>query len=484
MIPRPTRRIAQKVMFVVLATTFIALLATVVAMSVYDSRVYREAWLDDIRTQADIIARVSAPAMQFEDRQAASDTLALLSVRPTILAGAIYTVDGDLYARYTHPDSRDIVPVTAPTREFGYTLSRDRLFFLQEIREGSERLGSVYLIGRHDLSKRLFAYGKILALMMLCSLLLAALIGMWLQRSVTQPLSELTDVARNVIQHRDYSLRAGRTTEDEVGELVDSFNAMLAEVQRNADALRIADKRKDEFIATLAHELRNPLAPLANGLEILRVSSADKERSRLVRDMMQRQLKQLVRLVDDLLDVSRITTGRLTIKRERIELHSVLTDAIEIARPIIEGKEHRLAFDIAADKLTVEGDATRLAQVFSNLLNNAACYTPPRGQLRLEARVDEDQVIVSVADNGIGLTKESLATIFGMFTQVDRSLERTTAGLGVGLSLAQRLIELHDGTLQAESAGLGQGSRFVVRLPRARVAPAAQTPDILADAQS
>lgn len=472
-------------MVVILATTFAALLLTVIALLVYDARTYRESWITDLATQADILARASAPALAFHDEKAAQENLSLLRVRPNILVGAIYTPGGELIASYVQAGTGDVVPLPLKPLRSGYSISGNRLVLYQSIVENSEVLGTVYLVGRYELMDRLADYLKILAGIMIASLMVATAIAAWLQRAVTEPIARVTGAARGVIEKRDFAQRVQRSTEDEVGVLVDAFNAMLTEVGRRAEALeqsnstlehemaerrsaeealRVADRRKDEFLATLAHELRNPLAPLRNGLEILRLTGQDPEKSLQVREMMQRQLNQMVRLVDDLLDVSRITTDRLVIKKEPVSLQAVLRSAIETARPVIDAKHHSFSLDILDEPVTLLGDAARLSQVFSNLLNNAARYTPEGGAIRLEAKLEGAYVIVEVSDTGIGLTPAALASIFGMFVQVDHSLERTNAGLGVGLSLAKRLAELHGGTIEASSDGLGKGSQFVVRL--------------------
>lgn len=489
--------IGRKVMLVVLATTFAALLATGIALLIYDARTYRESWVNDLATQADILARASAPALAFHDEQTAQENLSLLRVRPNILVGAIYTPDGTLFVRYSQAGVSDVLP--ARPRKSGYTISGNRLMLYQSIVENGELLGTVYLVGRYELMDRLADYVKILTVVMICSLVLAAVIAAWLQRAVTVPIASVTRAAHSVIERRDFSRRVQRNTEDEVGVLVDAFNAMLTEVGRHAEALeatnrtlqhemgerrsaeealRVADKRKDEFLATLAHELRNPLAPLRNGLEILRLAGQDPEKAQLVRDMMQRQLNQMVRLVDDLLDVSRITTDRLVIKKEPVSLQAMLRAAIETARPVIESKQHRFTTDILPEPVSLMGDATRLAQVFSNLLNNAARYTPDAGEINLCAKLAGAYIVVTVSDTGIGISPAGLGSIFGMFVQVDQSLERTNAGLGVGLSLAKRLVELHGGKIEAHSEGLGQGSRFTVwlRPAAASVAPVLPEP--------
>jgi CheY-like chemotaxis protein/nitrogen-specific signal transduction histidine kinase len=276
---------------------------------------------------------------------------------------------------------------------------------------------------------------------------------------------------------RDFSRRARKTTEDEIGYLVDAFNNMLAEIGRRAEALLKADRMKDQFLAMLAHELRNPLAPISNGLHLLEAAGAKPEVAVQARAMMGRQVKQLVRLVDDLLDVSRITTGKLTLRTEPVELRSVIDNAVEIARPVIDTRRHRLSVDCPKGPLYLEGDATRLAQVFSNLLNNAAKYTPPGGTISLHASVEGDRVEVIVVDSGIGMTPETLDEVFEMFTQANTAIDREQSGLGVGLALARYLVEAHGGSIEATSEGMGKGSRFVVRLPLARaVQPKAARP--------
>jgi PAS domain S-box-containing protein len=231
------------------------------------------------------------------------------------------------------------------------------------------------------------------------------------------------------------------------------------------DELRLQDQRKNEFLATLAHELRNPLAPIRNGLEILRLTPSDGEMAQQARAMMERQLRQMVRLIDDLLDLSRISRGKIELKREHVELAPIVQAAVESSRPLIEQAHHRLTLELAAEKLCVDADATRLAQVFANLLNNAAKYTNNGGHIRVVLRREGDTAIVCVEDNGIGIPAEMLPKVFDMFTQVDRSLEKAQGGLGVGLSIAKQLVEMHGGTISASSAGPDKGSEFTVRLP-------------------
>jgi PAS domain S-box-containing protein len=232
---------------------------------------------------------------------------------------------------------------------------------------------------------------------------------------------------------------------------------------RAEEALREADRRKDEFLATLAHELRNPLAPIRNALEILRMTGGGER----IRETMERQVAQLVRLVDDLLDVSRITRGKVKLRTARIDLASVVEGAVETSRPVIEAAGHRLTVAPAPGPLVLEADPARLAQVLSNLLNNAAKYTEPGGQIWLTVEREASHAVLRVRDTGIGIPADMLQRVFEMFTQVDRSAGHAQGGLGIGLALVRSLVQLHGGAVQAHSDGPGQGSEFTVRLPLA-----------------
>ena len=229
--------------------------------------------------------------------------------------------------------------------------------------------------------------------------------------------------------------------------------------------LKDADRRKDEFLATLAHELRNPLAPIRNGLQLLALSDGEGITGEKVRTMMERQLGQMVRLVDDLLDVSRINQGKLELRLERIDIAKVLTSAVEISRPLIEQMGHTLEIMQPDHPVVINADLTRLAQVLSNLLNNAAKYSEREGHITLTAELHAGDVVVAVRDTGIGIAADQLPHIFEMFSQVKSALERSQGGLGIGLSLVNRLVEMHGGSIKARSDGLGKGSEFVVRLP-------------------
>jgi PAS domain S-box-containing protein len=239
----------------------------------------------------------------------------------------------------------------------------------------------------------------------------------------------------------------------------------VTERRQAEEALREADRRKDDFLALLAHELRNPLAPLRNGLHVMRLASNDAERVARLRDMMERQLSHMVRLIDDLLDVARISRNKMELRRSRVLLADVVHSAVETARPTIEAAGHVLTVALPPAPVHLDADLTRLAQVFGNLLNNSSKYTERGGQIWLTARRDGDRIAVEVRDTGIGIPAHALPKIFDMFSQVDRSIERSTGGLGIGLALVKGLVEMHGGTVEAVSPGQGQGSTFTVRLP-------------------
>ncbi|HVF35422.1 MAG TPA: PAS domain S-box protein, partial [Candidatus Saccharimonadia bacterium] len=257
---------------------------------------------------------------------------------------------------------------------------------------------------------------------------------------------------------------------DRRGRLIYWFgtNTDIGEIKRMEDALRDADRRKDEFLATLAHELRNPLAPIRNALEILRLSGDSPKSVQHVRELMERQVHHLVRLVDDLLDVSRVMRGKIELRRERIGLASVVERAVETARPLLDAQSHALEVALPPEPLELDADPIRLSQVFANLLSNAAKYTDREGHVSLTAVGEGADIVVRVRDDGIGIAPEMLPQLFDLLVQADHAAMRSQGGLGIGLTLVKNLVEMHGGEVSAHSAGLGRGAEFVVRLPLAR----------------
>ncbi|QJE02719.1 response regulator [Massilia forsythiae] len=472
-----------KLILMAVSTTIVALLSAALVMLLFDLRAFQRYWIDDLVAQGDIMARVNVPALAFNDDKTARQNLAVLQVRPQILAAAIYNGAGKRFASYAA--ARDEQFPRQP-QHAGWQIDGGEIVVARDIVENGERVGSVWLRARYGLMDRLLGYAAMLGAVMLGALLIAGLVASRLQAAITRPLEAMTEVARQVMQQRDFTLRVPGKERGEIGVLVEAFNDMLAEIGRRSHALQesnatleremqvrqraeqaliAGDRRKDEFLATLAHELRNPLAPIRTGLDILRLRSGDAQATQRATDIMERQLRQMVRLVDDLLDVSRINTGKFAIKTGRVELKAVVNDALEVVRPTVDLHGHELVIDLPDRPVFLHGDATRLAQILSNLLNNAAKYTNRGGRVSLKATVEERTLVLVVADTGIGIAADMLDSVFAMFVQVDSTLERSNAGLGVGLSLARKLVELHGGAIEAHSAGLGHGSQFVARLP-------------------
>ncbi|HST44676.1 MAG TPA: ATP-binding protein [Luteimonas sp.] len=245
----------------------------------------------------------------------------------------------------------------------------------------------------------------------------------------------------------------------------------LAQQQRAEDALREADRRKDEFLATLAHELRNPLAPIRTGMQVLARVPAGSDQFAELQRMMERQLVQLVKLIDELLDVSRISTGKVVLQRETVDMRAIVEAALEGSQPVLDAARHVVSVRLPPAPVWVHGDPSRLAQVVGNLLTNAAKYTPAGGAIDVVLDVEDGQAAVRVSDNGVGIPADMLEQVFVMFTQVDRTLDRAQGGLGIGLSLVRRLMDLHGGSVHATSPGLGRGSTFTVRLATTGTAP-------------
>ncbi len=255
----------------------------------------------------------------------------------------------------------------------------------------------------------------------------------------------------------------------------ESFEREIAGRQRAEEALRNseaearklaeADTRKNEFLAMLGHELRNPLAPIRNALKIMKQRGSDDPNMCWARDVVDHQVRQMAQLVDDLLEISRVTSGKVRLQMEPVDVATIVAYAVETSRPTIEAAHHRLSISLPAETIKVEADSIRMAQVLSNLLNNAAKYTNPSGQIRVTVVAEGPNVVFRIRDNGIGIPGEMLSRIFELFTQVDHSLDHSQGGLGLGLTLVKSLVEMHGGSVQAQSEGLSKGSEFIVRLP-------------------
>jgi len=590
--------IQRKLNLILLATVGLGLLlaaATVLLLEV------RQEWLrarQDLVTQADVVGLASEAALSFSDRTVGEQTLRVLQAQPGVIAAALYDADGRLFASFRVADPAASVPpqATPPQLDFGLQTAT----VMREVVSNREQIGTVYIQTRHRLLAELAEYAGWLVAVSLVSLFGALLLAHRLQKSLTGPIQEVSDVARRVLEQGAFDMRATKRTEDEVGQLVDAFNAMLDELGNRARVLEEANRAlsdsearyqlaargssaglwdwdmvagtmfysprlkavlgysqeefpdqpsslmrvmhpddrhqvlaalrahlahdvpyqvecrlrekegswrwflvtgmalkapggkpyrmagslidiserkrteillqqsnraKDEFLATLAHELRNPLAPLRTGLQILKKPNAPPQTLARTLATMDRQLTHMVRLIDDLLDISRINSGKIRLELARTTLRAALQTALELSRPALDAAGHALLVDLPDDEIELHGDGTRLAQAFGNLLNNAAKYTPPGGQVSLRAWQAGSQAFVEVRDNGIGIPPEMLDKVFSLFTQVEAGSSPATGGLGIGLFLVRSLVQMHGGTVEAHSDGPGQGSVFTVTLP-------------------
>ncbi|HEY6124806.1 MAG TPA: ATP-binding protein, partial [Steroidobacteraceae bacterium] len=585
------RSVAGKLMVVMLVTTAIALSSAGAALLYTDLRDNRAAWAEDLRTEAAILALGVMPALSFNDREYAQRSLSALQARDSIHAAALYAEDGSLFAQYVRADQPP-PPANRPPMPGNSGLSIDggHVLVMKNVVQGGEVLGTIYLSAQYDVQGRVEAYLNVLGAVMIIGLIAALLASSWLHRVVTRPMESMAKVAQAIIEKRDYSVRAEKMTDDEVGVVIDAFNKMLDEVQSHARALETseklyraigesinygvwvtdadgrciyasdsflrlvglsmqqaandgwgsvmhpddleetmaawkecartgntwyrehrmmgvdgkyhsilaqglpirdadgkiqrwaginldisrlknteralleADRRKDEFLATLAHELRNPLAPIRNAVRILDSDAADDRQRKWGREVIARQVQRMSLLLDDLLDVSRITRGQLELKKDYVDLKSVIGIAVETARPLLDAKQHKLTVKLPPENIKLEADPLRLSQVIGNLLTNAAKYTDPEGHIALWSRIENGELVIGIRDSGIGLTQESLPGLFTMFSQVNSAIDRAEGGLGIGLALVKGLVALHGGRVEARSEGLGRGSEFIVHL--------------------
>ena len=463
MFTRATESVRNRLLLVVMITTFAALSIAAAALIVYDVRTYERSRLTDLSTLGDVLSAASGPALAFRDAREAQENIELLRVHPSIVAGALYDANGALYAAYA-ADELGSVPLPPPSAEL-HRVYGNRLTLFKPVLEKGERVGTLYLVARHGIVDRLISSAMIVGAVVVAAFLLSIPVSAWLGRTISAPIGDVTTAARRVMEHRDYAIRVEKTTRDEIGYLVDTFNAMLDEVGRRSTALEEADRRKDEFLAVLSHELRNPLNPIINAAAVLRLAQHDPTQVQWAAEVIDRQARHLARLLDDLMDVARITRNKIELRLETITIGSVVDVAAEAIRATFQSNRQTLELDVPAEPVWLRADPARLAQVLGNLLNNAAKYTDPGGTVRLSVSRSANAVVITVRDSGVGIAVEDLSRLFEMFTQLRGADGRAGGGLGIGLALVRALVEMHGGRVEARSEGLGKGSEFVVTLP-------------------
>jgi signal transduction histidine kinase len=495
-----TRSVRHKLALLVLAATLMALLIAGIALVAYDLRAYERQGVNDLTTQAEILGRASAPALAFEDPKAARENLAVLAARPQILSAALYNAKGKLFASYARDDSPQQLLPGLPEIDGTRTDGREMQIF-RRIVENGEIAGTVYLRAQYAPLDRLKDYAGILGAVLVASLLIAFLISMWLQRALTRPILEVTAAARGVVESRDFSLRVRKTTDDEIGSLVDSFNGMLAEVGKRAEALEAANRslehemaerqRADEgvrqlnaeleanvakrteqlqaankelegFSYSVSHDLRAPLRGIIGFADALMEDHGPdlSEEARRKIKVIQDEGRRMGVLIDELLAFSRL--GRKALQVADLDMAKLARSCLEGMAPQING--HPLELQVGTLP-SAKGDRILLGQVWTNLLSNAIKFSSKTEKPRIvvSAITDDKEHIYYVRDNGAGFDPKYKNKLFGVFQRLHDASE--FPGTGVGLALVQRIVNRHGGRVWAESRP-GEGATFYFTLPK------------------
>jgi signal transduction histidine kinase/ActR/RegA family two-component response regulator len=486
------------------AASGIALALVTLAFMVYETWRFEDVLVDRISAEGEIVALNAASALLFRDPDAAAGTLAGLSAEESVRAAAIYDADGRLFAQFKRPEEAAGPPRGLPPEftEPRHTSTSDALWLSRPITFQGSRLGTVLI--RADTTEQralLRSYTGLAAAAALGAFAVAVLLATGMHRSLSRPISSLAQTARLVAEKKDYSARAMGAGPGELGLLVATFNEMLDNLQKRDEALQETRRRleatleertalyreaeeanriKDEFLATLSHELRTPMNAIVGWTSLMASGDLDPETTRRAVASIDRNAKAQVRLIEDILDVSRIVSGKLRLKIQPVELRSVVEAAVDSVRHAAEAKGVALHVAIDPDAGSIHGDGDRLQQVVWNLVSNAIKFTPRAGRVDVQLSRANAHVELQVRDSGQGIRPEFLPHVFERFRQADSSSTRAHGGLGLGLAIVRHLVEMHGGTVEARSDGEGRGAAFVVHLPirpvRAAEPPAAGVP--------
>jgi len=482
--------VRHKLVAMIMTTCIIVLVTASAGYLISDYYRTRNELTRELAGLVNLILDNTQAAIQFQDLPAARETLESLVANPHVRAACLYDGNGRLFADFRLETSECESTVPAD----GYRFKPDRLELTAGGMLANRRFGSLTL--RSDLgilTSRLRVQAFVVTGLLALALALALALSAKLQSLVSEPVLALSQAAADVTARGDYSLRARRTTDDELGALVDAFNRMLeriesreAELSRTNDELRreIVERRraeqeraamlvrereanrvKDEFLATLSHELRTPLNAILGWTKLLRANAVPPGSLDRALEKVERNAQVQSRLVEDLLEISRITTGKMRLERRPLDLAALTTTALDSIRPVAESRGISIERDFVQPSLPTVGDPDRLQQVIWNLLSNAVKFTPAGGTVSISLAREGNTDKVVVSDTGIGIDPAFLPSVFDTFRQADASSTRSHGGLGLGLSIVKRLVELHGGQVEAKSDGPGRGSTFTVKLP-------------------
>jgi signal transduction histidine kinase/ActR/RegA family two-component response regulator len=493
--------IRRKLLLLTLASSATALALASGGFLAWDITQFRSDLVQDIDAQAAIVADNSAAPLAFRDVRAATETLALMRLRPRVTAACLYDAQGQPFASYLRTSQERCPALQQAEEGIGwsqYTVVRDVMLT-------RDRVGTLYIErDLADLYERLQAAGIATAVLLLVAVGAALLVARRIERTIAAPLLALADTAHAVSTgHDDSRIRAPAAAGDEIGSVVDAFNAMLdridersrelsrtnAELEREVverrrveaertaalERERDANRLKDEFLATLSHELRTPLGAVLGWARVLRTTRVNDAMRERALEVIERNARAQAHLIEDLLEISRIVAGKPTLKVRSVDLAEIVDAAVEVVRPAAAAKRIELVTEVAVRPALTSGDPDRLQQIVWNLVSNAVKFTPPNGTASVRL-TKKDGFWLEVSDTGQGIDPTFLPHVFDAFRQADGTTTREHGGLGLGLTIARQLAELHGGTITASSGGVGRGSTFVLQLPSVVREPYAPEP--------